>query len=465
MAAILLIAAPGVYAAAQSRIGVNGGRPSDWPILSQLLAGSGLTQQGWLDFASHVGENWLPGMTPVPVDYPAQLGPVSGPFALTSDESVGMGQRNLHSAIMGELEKGGPVAVAGLSMGTLVIDRELAYLATAEDAPPPQDITFYVFGDPARGFGHMYMSGMTIPIIGQTFAPVPESQYDVVVVIEQWDGWANPPDRPWNLLAVLNAVMGAVYTVNGSNDHSRTSVDSMSEAVEVSRTTNARGGTTTTYMVPREELPLTRPLLQIGVPAWVVGEINRMLMPLIATGYSSMTPHLGPRIDHGQLVFTPPPAPPADPLSTDQSGVDGSEPSALGADSSTALARSSSAAALDVVAPAEEPQTSSEADAAHSVDGALRKADGQDLDAHASSGGSTPPSEVSHDAAEPVDPPKEPVDATPAGDETAKRATPAVEKDTDETRAVPPRDDDTKASDADSKSDSDSDSDSGGSTQ
>lgn len=316
VAAAVVIAAPGVLAAAQTRLGLNGGRPSDWPFLAPLLAGQGLTQQGWLDFASRVGENWLPGTTPVAVDYPAQLGPLSGPSALTTDQSTAIGQQNLHAAILRELAKGEPIVVAGLSEGTLVIDQELRYLQNDPTAPPAQDITFYVFGDMGRGLGQMYLPGVTIPFVGQTFSPLPDSQYDTVVVNEQWDGWANPPDRPWNLLAVLNAVMGAVYTVNGSNDHSQTSLDSMADAVLVSKTTSSLGGTTTTYMIPREQLPLTRPLLQLGVPTWAVDEIDKLLMPLIQTGYSTLTPNLGPHIDHGQLVWTSPPAPAAEPVST-----------------------------------------------------------------------------------------------------------------------------------------------------
>jgi hypothetical protein len=76
----------------------------------------------------------------------------------------------------------------------------------------------------------------------------------------------------------------------------------MADAVQVSKTANSRGGTTATYMIPRDDLPLTRPLRQIGVPSLVVDWVNKLLMPLIAAGYSSMTPHLGPRIDHGQLA-------------------------------------------------------------------------------------------------------------------------------------------------------------------
>ena len=319
LAAAVAVAAPGALASAQTRIGLNGGRPTEWPILSDVLASQGLTQQGWLDFASRVGENWLPDTksNSVPLNYPGQLGIVSGPNALTADQSTELGQRLLHQLILNELTKGEPVAVAGLSEGTLVIDRELAYLQTLpENEAPSRDVlTFYVFGDMLRGLGQMYLPGVTIPFIGQTFGPVPETRYDTVVVNEEWDGWANPPDRPWNPLAVLNAVMGAVYTVNGSNDHSQTSLDSVDDAVLTSQVTNSLGGTTSTYVVPRTQLPITRPLLQLGVPSWVVDEVDKLLMPLIRAGYSYMTPELGPRIDRGQLTFTPP-TPPELPAST-----------------------------------------------------------------------------------------------------------------------------------------------------
>lgn len=324
LAAAVLLAAPGALAAAQTRIGLNGGRPTEWPILSSVLASQGLTQEGWLAFASRVGENWLPNSDPVALDYPGQLGIVSGPNALTADQSTAAGQKLLHALILNELQKGQtePIAVAGLSEGTLVIDAELAYLATnPADAPNRDALTFYVFGDMLRGLGQMYLRGLTIPFIGQTFGPVPETKYDTVVVNEQWDGWANPPDRPWNLLADLNAVMGAVYTVNGSNDHSQTSLDSLADAIKVSETVNSLGGKTTTYLVPRQQLPLTRPLRQLGIPDWAVDELDKLLMPLINYGYSNITPYLGPRIENGQLVFTPPTPPVTTPVVTTEENV------------------------------------------------------------------------------------------------------------------------------------------------
>ncbi|WP_162264179.1 PE-PPE domain-containing protein [Mycobacterium sp. Root265] len=309
-AAVVLVAAPSAYAG-QSRIGINGARPSDLPGVSDVLGDAGFTQDGWLHHASNVGSNWLPGMTPVPLNYPAQLGPLWGTAALSGDRSLAAGQAALHTAILAELAKGNTVSVAGLSLGTMVIDREIAHLQglSESEAPPRGSVTFYVFGGESRGFGQMYARGVTVPLIGVTFHTVPDSRYDTVVVYGQWDGWAAPPDRPWNALAVINAVMGALYTVNGSNDHSRAAMSDLDDAVLVSDVTNTLGGRVTTYMIPEASLPITRPLRQLGVPGAIVDRLNELLLPWIRAGYSGLTPGLGLRFDNGRLLWTAPPAP------------------------------------------------------------------------------------------------------------------------------------------------------------
>ncbi len=324
---IVMVAVAPTAGAGESRIGINGARPSDLPLIGQILGGAGFTQSGWLSHAEHVGENWLPGMAVVPLNYPAQLGPLWGSGALSGDESLIAGQQALHAAILAEIAKGNTVSVAGLSLGTMVIDREIAYLHTLpeSEAPSPDAITFYVFGGESRGFGQTYAPGRTLPIIGVTFHRIPETRYNTVVVYGQWDGWAAPPDRPWNLLAVANAVMGALYTVNGSNDHSRAARASLEDAILMSDIVNDLGGRTRTYMIPETNLPLTRPLRQLGVPDAFVDRLNELLLPWIRTGYSDLTPQWGPYIDGGRLDWTPAtpaPEPPATFVADDDGPAD-----------------------------------------------------------------------------------------------------------------------------------------------
>ncbi len=346
-AIVLLVAAPTAYAG-DTRIGINGARPSELPGFAQILGGAGFTKDGWLGYANRVGDNWLPGMTPVPLDYPAQLGTLWGVGALSGDKSLAAGQQALHATILDELAKGNNVSVVGLSLGTMVIDRQLIYLHSLPDseALPADRITFYVFGGETRGFGETYARNVRVPLLGVTFKPVPETRYNTVVVYGQWDGWAAPPDRPWNALAVMNAVMGALYTVNGTNDHSSAAKKGIEDAVLVSDYVNSLGGRTTTYMIPESSLPITRPLRQLGVPGWLVDRLNTLLMPLIAAGYSSMTPQLGWHVSKGRLVWKSPKAPISPPVEIDQDADGGDTP----APEFTAAAASSESPAGDEAA-------------------------------------------------------------------------------------------------------------------
>ncbi len=78
--------------------------------------------------------------------------------------------------------------------------------------------------------------------------------FDVVVVTGEYDGFADFPDRPWNALAVANAMAGAIVVhvpvMYGGLD----SVPAKNISVDV----NAKGGTTTHYLVPTATLPLVQ---------------------------------------------------------------------------------------------------------------------------------------------------------------------------------------------------------------
>lgn len=65
---------------------------------------------------------------------------------------------------------------------------------------------------PELGLFNIYMQpGSTIPVVDYTAGNLPDTQYDVDVVFHQYDFWADPPDRPWNLLADLNSLFALNY--------------------------------------------------------------------------------------------------------------------------------------------------------------------------------------------------------------------------------------------------------------
>lgn len=278
------------------------------PYLGQLLPGTpgppSLSILQGYDLLNHaIGQDWFPGTPAQVVNYPASIGLLSGSLAAPgANDAIAMGQRALNDQIMNAVTNGNgnPVHVAGTSMGTIVISRELAYLATAPDAPLAHELQFVMFSGPELGLAHSYLPpGTTVPLINYTVGVLPDTQYDVSVVIGQYDFWANPPDRPWNLLADLNSLFGALYS------HNQVVFASPSDVVVLSSVTSSMGGTITTYMVPSPTLPMLLPLEQIGVPGQFVDYLNSVLQPIVNSGYSSLTPGAGPYFSGGSLVGLP----------------------------------------------------------------------------------------------------------------------------------------------------------------
>ncbi len=312
--AIGSICAP--WAHAQTRITVGGAGPLYYPrIVSALPLGRlyfvGMDEatgpplsvlQGY-DLLNHmVGENWFPGSTPQVVNYPASMGLLSGSLAAPGvDVAVAMGRASLDDQIKNAARNGDPVVIGALSEGTLVINRELAHLATDPSAPRPDLLSFALFASPETGLFDIYLpAGAHLPVVNYTEQNLAESQYDVSVVFRQYDAWSDPPDRPWNLVSVVNSLFGMLYF------HDGTAVADPSDAVEVSSVTSQKlGGTTTTYMVPSPTLPLLIPLQQLGFPERIVGKLNAVLKPIVDAGYSRLTPDAGPYFSHGRLRRSP----------------------------------------------------------------------------------------------------------------------------------------------------------------
>jgi hypothetical protein len=239
-----------------------------------------------------VGSNWLPGTTPDVVDYPATL------VYPTLNSSIDQGQVALNQQITQAVANGNPVVVTGLSQGSIVVDHELTYLTNDPSAPPRSKLSFVIFSDPGSGHGLLatyFPNGGGIPGYYTQVTPA-QSQYNVTYVYAQWDGFSNAPDRPWDLVADANAVLGVEY------EHTPASEAIPSDAVVQSSTTNSLGGTTTVEMIPEPTLPLVQPLVNVGVPASITNPLNKALTPIVEEGYSQYTPNAGPYVSGGKIV-------------------------------------------------------------------------------------------------------------------------------------------------------------------
>ena len=169
----------------------------------------------------------------------------------------------------------GPFVIFGYSQSATVATLEKAELA-AEPNPPAA--SFFLLENPNRPNGGILARapGVTIPILGVTFSgPTPtDTAFPTIDVARQYDGVADAPLNPLNLLSDLNAVIGYVEL------HGSAPGLSLSDAQF-----QGQYGDTSYYLIPTPVLPLLMPLSQLGVPAPILAALDAPLRVLVEAGY------------------------------------------------------------------------------------------------------------------------------------------------------------------------------------
>ncbi|HWF28156.1 MAG TPA: acyltransferase PE [Mycobacterium sp.] len=228
----------------------------------------------------HVLERLFPGIGRLDEAFPG-LG-VNGPSV---GESVDEGAGNLDAAI----RNGGRGTAIGLSEGSLVLEAEQARLANDPTAPPPDQLNFATFGDPVarHAFGQSFLTSMfpvggVVPALDYRIPPPFESQYDTKIFVSAYDSIADFPDRPDNLFALANTLMGL------ATGHTAVAFTnpSMVPPQNIRTTVNSKGATTTTYLIPEKHLPLVMPLAYIGIPEDTLNKLDAILTPRVNAAYS-----------------------------------------------------------------------------------------------------------------------------------------------------------------------------------
>ncbi|APE16504.1 hypothetical protein BOH72_15970 [Mycobacterium sp. WY10] len=233
--------------------------------------------------------------------WPGEMAPWNGD--LTLGESMAVGLVNMDAAIR---STPGPKIVMGASGTTVVVDEEMRRLANDPTAPPADELSFVVMGDANRGIFKAFQ-GVKLPIFDYT-PVVPETKYDVMVIKGEYDAIGDWPDRSWNLLADLNALAasGLLQQIIPEEIVKQFSLESWGSVHKdamfvdpstvptrnITTTTNALGGTTTTYLMPTADLPLLRPLKGMGWPQPVIDGLTAVLRPIVDSAYYRNDPHI-----------------------------------------------------------------------------------------------------------------------------------------------------------------------------
>lgn len=273
LAAAAVITTTPITANADARIVIGGTAPP-------LLDTEWTREEWWADLFV-LGLNWVPATATVQrVDYPASRGTQDNNIPMV--DSILLGASITDLMVRDQIAGGsGPVTVVGMSQGAMVADILMARWALDPLAPLASEVRFVVMGDPFRGILRAFAAGTTIPLVDLTVVRPVDTPYDVDVVVGEYDGLADPPDRWWNLLADLNAIMGLQF-VHGSG---LVELADPAQSILLSRVTNAAGGTTSTYLLPTRILPLTMPLRVMGMSSEFVDQLDAVLRPIVDSAY------------------------------------------------------------------------------------------------------------------------------------------------------------------------------------
>jgi len=213
----------------------------------------------------------------------------------------------------------GPKIAVGLSGSTMAINDVMRRLEAQRaidptSVPSPDEVTFMVAGDAERGIlpALVPFFGPSIPGINYTVREIPVTAYNITVVKGEYDGAADFPDRPWNLLAFANAFAASgAFEGFGSVHFDAIFADYTTvPAKNITTTVNSAGGVTTTYLIPTDDMPILRPLITQGVPQSTVDTLAKVIKPIVDFGYkrndwrppTSVLPRSASRTERGAQI-------------------------------------------------------------------------------------------------------------------------------------------------------------------
>lgn len=220
---------------------------------------------------------------------PEQFWPVTPSLGnMTFGQSVAKGVALLNNAITSTLSiPGNSAVVFGYSQSATIATNEINALLAAGSTIPANQLSFVLIGDPNNPVGGLLerFPGFYIPFLDVAFnGATPQSPWHTSVYTYQYDGIADAPQYPLNLVSDLNAFMGYFFVHNQYPLLTATQV-----ATAVPLPTN--GGNTDYYMLMTQNLPLLEPIRAIPYAGPPIADIFQPdLRVLVDLGYADYGP-------------------------------------------------------------------------------------------------------------------------------------------------------------------------------
>lgn len=255
------------------------------------------------EYIRRTGADWFPGLDRQIVHYPAgqvqghvlagipgidkldKQFPGAGINGPSIGESVDVGRDNLIEAV----RQGGPGTAIGLSEGAMVMHAVQNQLAMDPTAPPADQLSFATYGDPlgVNPFTQSFLTqnfpvGSVVPALDFRMPRPQESQYDTYQFVSAYDSIGDWPDRPDNLMALLNAVVGL------ATGHTAVAFTnpSMVPPQNIVTTVNSKGAKTTTFLIPEQHLPIVQAFKYVGMSEPDMRHLDSVIQPMVDSGYS-----------------------------------------------------------------------------------------------------------------------------------------------------------------------------------
>ncbi len=243
---------------------------------------------------AYLAQNY-PGYTLVSLQTPEQLFPTTGLASESLNKSIQQGLAILNNAIMTQTEAGNHVVVVGYSQSATIASLEMRYLDAlpAGIRPSPNLLNFVLLGDPNNPMSGLLtrFAGLDIPVLNNIpgvnalFNAVTPANtiYHTAIYTLQYDGIADFPRYPIDLLADLNAIFGALSL---HSTYPNLTAAQLANALLLP-VSPGYAGVTSYYLIPATNLPLLDPLIDLGMPAPIIDLIQPTLQLLVNLGYGT----------------------------------------------------------------------------------------------------------------------------------------------------------------------------------
>jgi hypothetical protein len=230
------------------------------------------------------------GFTPFGLYTPESGGVISLVSGLTLDQSVVQGEIILNNAIM-NMPAGSHTLVFGWSQSAAIATLEMRVLDALppNEQPSPSDLSFMLIGDGDTPNGGVFsrfsfnIPGFDISTYGAT---PPDTPYPTTIYTSQYDGFADFPQYPLDVVADLNAVAG---TASVHSQYVFLTPQQLQSAVPLATSPGYydNGGVTHYYMIPTQDLPLLDPLRAVPVVGKPLADLLQPdLRVLVNLGYN-----------------------------------------------------------------------------------------------------------------------------------------------------------------------------------